>query len=174
MYFSWFRYSLWSSNKPVIRPAAPAHGGSGGAFLRAVCLCPRVRGLRSRTRPVPFCHFVTFPPPRGGIFPKPPARIFFRPRRSRRKGRSGRPLTPPAPSFLMEEKMEKDHLRGTAVPLKDSPAGERSGRPARGPSPFVATRHFPRTAGESSPPPRPGNCEIGSHIVRARWLFLPG
>ena len=35
MYFSWFRYSLWSSNKPVIRPAAPAHGGSGGAFLRA-------------------------------------------------------------------------------------------------------------------------------------------
>ena len=31
----------------------------------------------------------------------------------------------------MEEKMEKDHLRGTAVPLKDPPAGERSGRVPR-------------------------------------------
>ena len=44
-------------------------------------------------------------------------------------GRAPKPL--PAPSFLMEEKMEKDHLRGTAVPLKDSPAGERSGRVPR-------------------------------------------
>ena len=25
-----------------------------------------------RTRPVPLCHFVTFPPHCGGIFPKPP------------------------------------------------------------------------------------------------------
>ena len=44
-------------------------------------------------------------------------------------GRAPKPL--PAPSFLMEEKMEKDHLRGTAVPLKDSPAGEPSGRVPR-------------------------------------------
>ena len=44
-------------------------------------------------------------------------------------GRAPKPL--PAPSFLMEEKMEKDHLRGTPVPLKDPPAGERSGRVPR-------------------------------------------
>ena len=50
-----------------------------------------------------------------GVSPKPPARIFFDPRRSRRWGR----------------------LRPRA----------------RAPSPFVASRHFPRPAGESSPNP---------------------
>ena len=30
----------------------------------------------SRTRPVPLCHFVTFPPHRGGIFPRPRHRPF--------------------------------------------------------------------------------------------------
>ena len=52
--------------------------------------------------------------------------------------------------------------------------GEPSGRPARGPSPFVATRHFPRTAGESSPPPRPDSLVVTAGVVRARRPFLPG
>ena len=80
----------------------------------------------ARTRAVPLCRFATFPPPRGGIVPNTP-----------------RPFL-----FLLEEKEAKDYLGG--APPKD-PQGERSGRPARGPSPFVALRHFPRTAGESSP-----------------------
>ena len=50
----------------------------------------------ARTRAVPLCRFATFPPPRGGIFPKPL----------------------PAHPFLMEEKDAKDHLRGTLSPLK--------------------------------------------------------
>ena len=50
----------------------------------------------ARTRAVPLCRFATFPPPRGGIVPKPL----------------------PAHPFLMEEKDAKDHLRGTLSPLK--------------------------------------------------------
>ena len=72
------------------------------------------------------------------------------PRRSRRKGRSGRPLTPPAPSFLMEEKMEKDHLGGH--PLK-TPRGS-----ALAASPIS--------------PPRPDSSVVGTSTTRARRLIL--
>ena len=66
-------------------------------------------------------------------------------------GRAPKPL--PAPSFLMEEKMEKDHLRGTPVPLKNPPAGEPSGRVPRphGREPWWYSRH------------------IGSQKVRSRY-----
>ena len=41
------------------------------------------------------------------------------------------------------------------------------GLAARGPSPFVATRHFPRTAGESAQTPRPGSLVVGTSLLRA-------
>ena len=80
----------------------------------------------ARTRAVPLCHFVTFPPPRGGLFPQPL----------------------PAPSFLMEEKMEKDHLRGTLSPLKIPLWG----------SPLAV----------SPTPPRPGSLVVTTGISRAK------
>ena len=78
-------------------------------------------------------------------------------------GRAPKPL--PALPFLVRRKGSKRLFRG--CPPKD-PQGERSGRPARGPSPFVATRHFPRTAGESSPPPRPDSLVVTTNILRAK------
>ena len=41
------------------------------------------------------------------------------------------------------------------------------GLAARGPSPFVAARHFPRTAGESSPPPQGLRSRFGRRLICA-------
>ena len=61
-------------------------------------------------------------------------------------GRAPKPL--PAPSFLMEEKMEKDHLRGTLSPLKIPLWG----------SPLAV----------SPTPPRPGSLVVTTGISRAK------
>ena len=104
------------------------------------------------TQAVPLCRFATFPPPRGGIVPRTPRGLpFLVGRKGSKRPFRGIPLTGAVP--LCHFVTFPPHSGGI-VP-KD-PQGERSGRPARGPSPFVATRHFPRTAGESSPPPTAG------------------
>ena len=121
-------------------------------MIYRTCKVPALGAAQAaRTRAVPLCRFATFPPPRGGIVPNTPG-----------------------PSFSSGRKGCKRPFKRDFVPLKDSPVGEPSGRPARGPSPFVATRHFPRTAGEMSPPPRPGSLVVTAGVVRARRPFLPG
>ena len=73
-------------------------------YFYRTCEVPALGAAQAaRTRAVPLCHFVTFPPPRGGIFPNPL----------------------PALPFLVRRKGSKRLFRG--FPPKD-PQGERSGR----------------------------------------------
>ena len=96
---------------PIVRikQAKPAHQtksepAAGRAFEASSFIVvlsdlagPGERGVRAaRTRAVPLCRFATFPPPRGGIFPKPL----------------------PALPFLVGRKGSKRPFKGTTVPLK--------------------------------------------------------
>ena len=59
-----------------------------------------------------------------GVSPKPPARIFFDPRRSRRWGRLGpRPQTPAGPSFSERQKRKQKIVQGDSCPLENPPLG---------------------------------------------------
>ena len=67
----------------------------------------------ARTRAVPLCRFATFPPPRGGIFPKPL----------------------PALPFLVGRKGSKRPFKGAPAPLKIPRWGALWPRPPKPPRP---------------------------------------
>ena len=101
------------------------------------------------TQAVPLCRFATFPPPRGGIFPKPL----------------------PALPFLVRRKGSKRLFKGTAVPLK-IPCWGALWPPRTRAVPFCRYATFPPHCGGIVPSPTAGflsgnNKHIESQEVRS-------